>query len=541
MLETIIGKRYKIISRLGSGGFGETYLAEDLQASDHSLNGDHCVVKHLKPQSTDLEVLQVARRLFNSEAEVLRRLGNHDRIPQLIDHFEEAQEFYLVQELIIGNDLSQEIVAGKKFGEAEVIALLQDVLTTLVFVHGQNVIHRDLKPQNLMRRSHDGKIMLIDFGAVKQIHSQPLVSYQKPQLTVPIGTEGYMSSEQASGRPRLNSDIFALGMIGLQAVTGVPANQLPIDPQTLEVQWRRHIEVGRQISRGLARVLDKMVCFDWRDRYQSATAVLEALDALNSSDEQTHILDPMADQTANLAGATMAAAFAPTITSPPKANLNSWMWLTVTAIVAGFAIALYNLPRAVSQFVPTVANQPTLPPTIAPTNTPTVTPSPISKAATDQAAIAQNFYRQGKQLFDAQRYDEAIAAYKQALQIQPNYYDAWYDLAAVYNSKKLYDQAIVAYDRSIQLQPNQSRLWILKGTTQRDQSLYQEALQSFSKAAQIDPQDSGAWLHQGEMLEALQRDSEAITAYDRAIQINPNYRFALEKRDRLRQKLGRAS
>ena len=83
MLGITLGNRYSIIRHLGGGGFAQTYLAEDKQ-----LPGNHlCVVKQLKPQATDPETLQVARRLFDTEAQVLYKLGNHDRIPRLIVFF----------------------------------------------------------------------------------------------------------------------------------------------------------------------------------------------------------------------------------------------------------------------------------------------------------------------------------------------------------------------------------------------------------------------------------------------------------------------
>ncbi|NET54978.1 MAG: protein kinase [Symploca sp. SIO2E6] len=139
MLGKLLDGRYRIIQVLGVGGFGKTYIAEDTKLYD-----DRCVVKQLQPASTDPTTLQVARRLFDSEAKILHRLGNHDKIPRLLAHFEENQDFYLVQELIAGHDLSKEITPGKKLSESYVIALLQNLLETLAFVHQHHVIHRDI-------------------------------------------------------------------------------------------------------------------------------------------------------------------------------------------------------------------------------------------------------------------------------------------------------------------------------------------------------------------------------------------------------------
>ena len=137
---TLVG-RYKITNYLGGGGFGETYVANDTQLP----GSPQCVVKKLKPQSTDMTTLEIARRLFDTEAQVLYKLGNHDRIPQLLAYFEENAEFYLVQELIIGNDLSQELKPGVIFTQDQIISLLQEILEILDFVHQQKVIHRDVK------------------------------------------------------------------------------------------------------------------------------------------------------------------------------------------------------------------------------------------------------------------------------------------------------------------------------------------------------------------------------------------------------------
>jgi serine/threonine protein kinase len=268
-----LGGRYKIISQLGAGGFGHTFLAQDLHLPDHP----ECVVKQLKPQVSDADSLQTARRLFDVEARVLYQLGNHDQIPRLLAHFEENQEFYLAQELIAGEPLTKEIVEGMRWSEDRVIALLQDLLHVLTFVHQQNVIHRDIKPSNLIRRKHDSKIVLIDFGAVKQVSTQ-IASPQAGQTkTISIGTQGYTPKEQLGGKPRFSSDVYAVGIVGIQALTGVHPKRFDEDPQTGEIDWRSG---ATQVSSELAAILDCMVRYDFRVRYPTAVEALEALQSL---------------------------------------------------------------------------------------------------------------------------------------------------------------------------------------------------------------------------------------------------------------------
>ncbi|MBD2301609.1 CHASE2 domain-containing protein [Nostoc sp. FACHB-190] len=266
--DQLLNHRYKVSSVLGSGGFGYTYLADDTKRP----GSPKCVVKHLQPAQKDPRFLEVARRLFKAEAEILEILGQHKRIPQLLAYFEENQQFYLVQEYVKGHCLQDELVVGKRVEEAEVIKILRDVLKVLVFVHDHNVIHRDIKPSNLMRRETDNRIVLIDFGAVKQIQPQQ----EEESLTVAVGTLGYASPEQLMGQPRLNSDIHALGMIGIQALTGKVTKEIERDPQTTALTWRDKA----QVSDGLAAILDKMTYFDYLRRYQTAKEVLEDLDKL---------------------------------------------------------------------------------------------------------------------------------------------------------------------------------------------------------------------------------------------------------------------
>lgn len=275
MLNSLQDGRYRVIAAIGGGGFGRIYVAEDTRRPGNP----RCVVKHLQPASRELNFLELARRLFNTEAEILEQLGRHEQIPQLLAYFEENEEFYLVQEFIDGISLSDELVNNAKFDEAQVIVLLQDILSILVFVHAHNCIHRDIKPSNLIRRASDGKLVLIDFGAVKQIRQLPNNSGQS-EMSVAIGTQGYMPNEQSGGKPRLNSDIYALGIVAIQAITGLRPSKLPEDPNTGEIVWRHQARVSNK----LADILDKMVRYDYRTRYQSATEVLQALQEITNPD-----------------------------------------------------------------------------------------------------------------------------------------------------------------------------------------------------------------------------------------------------------------
>jgi serine/threonine-protein kinase len=271
MIGRVLRHRYQIIKKLGAGGFGETYLAEDLHIP--VTPKPKCVVKQLKPKVIAPDIPQIPLedivRLFEKEGKTLYELGqNHDQIPKLDAYFEQNRKLYLVQEFIDGHDLSQEINSGKQWSESEVILFLIEILEVLAFVHQRNVIHRDIKPSNIMRRKCDRKLILIDFGLVKSANASGAVS-----STIPIGTPGYAPIEQARGQPRFSSDIYAVGMTAIQALAGIDHPSMLSEDNNGEVIWRDRV----QVSDKLADILTKMVRYDFRERYQSATEALQDL------------------------------------------------------------------------------------------------------------------------------------------------------------------------------------------------------------------------------------------------------------------------
>lgn len=277
-----VGGQYRIIRLLGTGNFGETYLAEDLRAKNRK-----CVIKRLIFPSNDPVALQKAKELFDREAGVLFDLSNpqeNKQIPQFFAYFDDNQEFYLVEEWIDGYTLYEELQQNGQLSEDESIDLLIDVLEILVFIHNKGIIHRDIKPANLMRRNQDGTIALIDFGAVKEGVVKSTSSQVQPCKPTIIYTEGYAPSEQRQGKPEKNSDIYALGMTVLEMLTGLEPEKIK-DSSTGEIIWTSNIKVRPE----LVKILEKMVDEDSLNRYQSAEIVLDAIKKL----KKTWILAPV--------------------------------------------------------------------------------------------------------------------------------------------------------------------------------------------------------------------------------------------------------
>jgi WD40 repeat protein/tRNA A-37 threonylcarbamoyl transferase component Bud32 len=280
MIGNLLNGRYQVVEKLGQGGQAITYKAKDSKTFNQI-----CVVKHLVPaRSTDPTLSEAAKQnvwntaehLFKHEAEALAGLGGHTEIPRLLDHFVENGEFYLVQEFIEGKPLSVELPPGKRWGETQVIQLLHEILSILDFVHSKSVIHRDIKPDNIIRRQLDGKLVLVDFGAVKLEQQLTQVgTTSRTSRTVSIGTLGYMPSEQQDGKPVFASDLYALGMISIQALTGKNAAELVLNHKKRgEIDWQPLVTVSKELTEVLTRMVR---CFP-EDRYQSAKEVLNSLE-----------------------------------------------------------------------------------------------------------------------------------------------------------------------------------------------------------------------------------------------------------------------
>ncbi|NEQ80229.1 MAG: tetratricopeptide repeat protein [Moorea sp. SIO2I5] len=553
--KALVGGRYKIINQLGAGGFGRTFLAQDI----HLPNQPRCVVKHLLPQTEQTATLQMARRLFDREARFLYQLGNHDQIPRLLAHFEEDQQFYLVQELIEGQPLNRELVKGHPCSQERVIALLIDILQVLAFVHQQQIIHRDIKPSNLIRRQGDDKIVLIDFGAVKQVSSQNInPETGETHLTVSIGTQGYMPHEQLAGRPRFSSDIYAVGMVGIQALTGVHPKNFKENPITSEIDWQHY---AKQVSPELAHILDIMVRYDFRDRYRTAAEALEVLASLaapqllseaeeeiptqeitrqresgmelpipdirklaNNTVPSSMMTRSQSRTTPQLHHPQPSRASAPNLTtlSIPQRLVKLGL-ITVSITILGVGLLLWKT---------FLSAQPTGENTDYKTNYKT-------DYKTEATVTEEQLLEEADQLRKSRQYQEALILYDQAIAKKADFAEAYWGRCYSLNKLQQPEMAIVACNDALHFKPNYPEaVWSL-GQAFDQQQRSVEALRLYNQALTLKPDLTGAWLSQGITLQKLGRSVEAITALEKAIALQRNLADAWMTKGEAQMTLGR--
>ncbi|MEN9222087.1 MAG: response regulator [Thermostichus sp. BF3_bins_97] len=272
-----LGGHYQIERPLSCGGFGCTYLVRDQHRPGRPL----CVLKQLNPQPLSdesassswqaLQSLAEARLGFEQEAEILERVGSHPQLPQLLAYFEQDQQSYLVQQFMPGSPLDKLRAQGSRWTAPQAIHFLRQMLPILSYLHQEGIIHRDLKPANILQAGdpEQATYNLVDFGAA-------VINGNHPTYSLFIGTEGYAPPEQYEGQPRPNSDLYALGQVALEMLTGQAPAPAGISPSPCQVY---------PLPPALWRILKKMTEADPHQRYAGCEEVLRDLDRLDLDPE----------------------------------------------------------------------------------------------------------------------------------------------------------------------------------------------------------------------------------------------------------------
>ncbi|WP_235595943.1 protein kinase domain-containing protein [Mastigocoleus testarum] len=412
-------------------------------------------------------------------------------MPTFVDSFHNCQEPYqqpyIVLEWIDGDELARELTSGETKDEEQVISLLIEILEILDFVHQHKIIHRDIKPSNIIRRKKDNKLVLIDFGAAKLIGTQT----STPKSTVMIGTPGYIPPEQEQGNPDFSSDIYAVGIIGIQALTGLNPKELEKDENTGDIIWRNKA----QVSPGLAQILDIMVCCNFNQRYSSAKVALQALKKLQQATGLTLVVSPGNKQKVISSGDrrlyTPSSEYTP---SSDNRNENIFIGLfIIVSLLVGALITgeIYKLAQRIHFH-----------------------------------ERAVSLYEQGNVHHASNRKDKAIANYKEAIKFKPDFFDARNAMAKIFDEQNNNQAALEIYDKVLEKDQNNQDAWKGRAKILRKQGRYHDSTISLTQALKVAENQPDIWNAIGENFSSLNSDSQALPYYKRATELDKNFGLA---------------
>lgn len=537
MIGQLLDRRYRIEKILGSNGFGQTYLAVDT----HRPGEPKCVVKELRLPRIQGKSREIIELIFKKKIEFLEKIGKHDQVPRLLAFFQENQECYLVEEFIIGHPLSDEIGHGIPIPEDQVWKLLHEILEILIFVHGHGVVHGQVRAENLIRRHQDGKLVPINFSPVKEINAQLLKAQRQSAKNSVQNIDSELGLDLSKSQT-YNTDIYGVGSIGIEALTGLAAKDLmhisdDQNPQNPTLEWQDRVKVRPQ----LVSLLDKMVHPDPSERYQSIPEVLAALKKLKprpSNPRKGSVPavpappPPPPVKPVRVPGAQVELEPPPKLKRQPT-MLGPKLVTTISAglvlLFLGFAWMLYNQnytnqrieelnssaqeraesgdrQAAIQKFTQAIALKPTV----------------------------ETYYQRGNAQFDLGNYQAAVEDYTAALEKDSSYVAAYFNRGLAYLELNQLKAAVDDYTKAIEINSNDADAYYQRGLAYQRLKDYSAAIADYTQVIQLNPEDATAFINRGLSYSAAGDKQTAIADLTQAIRINPNNDRAYYSRGRAR-------
>ncbi|MEG4085702.1 tetratricopeptide repeat protein [Microcoleus sp. POL10_C6] len=522
MIGQLLDRRYRIIKVTDSSEVGKTYLAADT----HRPGYPQCTVREMRLPGTSSQTPELVKVIFQRNAEIIEKLGKHDKIPELLAYFEENQSLYLIEEFIAGSPLSQELIPGQPWDEDQVIGLLSEILEILVFIHEKGFIHRRIQPDIAIRRESDGKFVLVDFSLDKEINPElancHLLSQTSPNsVKRPVAKkqdlaaqELYVPIEQSSGNPRYNSDIYALGTIAQLAVTGLSPNELSaLKNNKNEISWRNRATC----SAALADIIDRMVRSDCEERYQEAAEVLADL-------KQIAVKLEVEPPPATIITHAMSQ---PRRQSPTKLLL---LAATATALILTALIIYFWQSQSPARSKELLARGVTK----AQQGDTTGAIADYTQAIALNASDAETYYKRANARYDMGATEQAIQDYTQAIKVNPSHTKALYNRGMARLDIGDKRGAVEDFTQVVRLHPSDGEAYSQRGLAYYDLGDYRTAIEDYTQAIRLSPNDATAYSNRGLARSAAGDKTGAMADFTQALQISPKQAGVYYSRGRAR-------
>ncbi|MBV6625769.1 MAG: tetratricopeptide repeat protein [Rivularia sp. (in: Bacteria)] len=511
-MSNIILERYRIIELLSGTPGARSYLGEDTSQS----NFHKYVVKQFLPSSKDSTLLKISHNVLETEVKPLEYLAKKDnRILHLNNFFIKDKNFYLVREYILGQSLKKEIITGQKLSPEKVLEILLEVLEILVIIHQQGIIHRNIKPANIIRRKSDNKLILTDFGAPQEAVSNVVASSE------------YTPIEQNYRNPQFNSDIYALGIIAIEALTGLSAteitsrkNQKNSDAEKIVWHPRSH-----KVNQKLAKIIDKMVDLNYHNRYQSAKEVINDLQKINQSQPNLKL------QPLNPKLFFLLASFV---------LISAVGWFFFASKDLNYARKLYyqgiakyekaDYQQAVKLFSQAIKINPQYSSAYNFRSDAYYRLGNYEKSQQDSSAAIRNnpqdanaYYDRAFSLYLIEEYNGAIIDYNQAIKLNPQYADAYYGRGLARHEIKENRKAIADLNQAIAINPEFALAYFQRGIVHREIGEKLAAIKDFDKAIKINPQYTEAYYERGKTRYAFNEKTAAKKDFTQVIELDSKF------------------
>ena len=582
MIGQILAERYEIKEIKDAG---RTFVAEDKYRPGYPL----CLIQRIQGQGSSVQTRTMAKLMLEQRVEAIGRLGKFSQIPGVLNFIETDQAIYLVEEIVSGYLLSQEMVPGQPWTELQVTELMQEVLEILSFMHQHRVVLRGLRPDNLVRRQSDGKLVLINLLMLPPKHN--LKTGSRPNLTAI-----YQPREQLEGNPVFSSNLYSLGMMALQALTGFP-------PESL-LEAKSHGFDRKAVSRDFAQLLDRLLSDSAKDRPATAQDVAKALRALGqgsrlqpirsaeTSSQETErlsseglsssvsdlsasrsvISESVVDLAENASEETFDRLNLDSISPPPMlttihrtetgVSAKSTVESNVVELTTGLSKVL---PRSVPTPpttatvliptpIPTVSHSPPQPPVptdrsfseyVAPSKQILPTPAePVVPSAPVPSAHRPAFWR-SKRLWGSLGVLTALGSWT-AWQLRlPQGMISAYHLSQGQDrsSRSLYKGAIGQFNESLRWDKENSSAFFQRGYAYYQLRNLPQSLSDFTQAINLDPTSSLAFsslFYRGNIRMSLGDSQGAVRDYNNAIEVDSTDARAFVQRGQAENALGRS-
>ena len=470
--QNLLGGRYQPIHPLNTHVAGQTLLATDIQDLDHR----QCVVRQLRFPTRNPMTRQFILSLLKKKVQVLKEIGQHPQIPATTAAFSDHQSFYIVQEFIPGRSLREELASAQPWSAADARAFLRAVLPVLAHAQKRGVVHGNLKPSKLIRHQTADWLVILDFGGIKSV-SQHIA--HKGKSFVPmhqsIPAQAYLAPEQWRRQTRFCSDHYALGMMVIQALTGLPPEALPTAQEpTLQADIVSLLTAIPDLDAPTSLLLTRMVHPDPEQRYQTATDVLADLDQPPSSQSAFPELVPQA---------LMPMSVSHGEDSIPTGT-KKWPWGLMG--IAGLAV-LAGLTGLMALRLP-------------------------------QRVLAGQQLQTGQAL-EADDPEAALASYNRALELQPRHPEALAGRGRLHFALGDTEAALADLTEAIALDPEQSTYAYDRANMRLSVGDTQGAIDDYTQAIQRDDQFVKAYVNRGSARAEWGDDRGAIEDYTQAIEL----------------------